>query len=149
MATKQDSPSGPAATSASTLRYARERAGLSVRTAASRAGVSRSTLSAYERGARTPSLDRLCDILEALGFAIYLELEPRVRERNGVARGEELLQVIRLAEQFPPRERPEINFLAILRDAAGRRAVASAEVPTPSVAPPERTTANRLPPVAT
>lgn len=144
MATNQDSPPGPAATSASTLRYARERAGLTVRAAASRAGVSRSTLSAYERGARTPSLDRLCDILEALGFAIYLELEPRVRERNCVPRGEELLQVIRLAEQFPPRERPEINFLAILRDAAARQAGA-----VPSAPPPEPPNAKGLPPVAT
>lgn len=145
MATNQDSPLGPAATSASTLRYARERAGLSVRTAASRVGVSRSTLSAYERGARTPSLDRLCDILEALGFAIYLELEPRVRERNGVPRGEELMQVIRLAERFPPRERPEINFLAILRDAAARQAEAVPSAPPP----PDPPNAKGLPPVAT
>ena len=120
-------PARPASTSAATLRYARERAGLSVRGAASRAGVSASTLSAYERGARTPSLDRLCDILEALGFSVRLELEPRVRERSGVARGEELMQVIRLAEQYPPRERPEIKFLSILRDAAARRASAGTE----------------------
>ena len=149
MATKQDGPSGPAATSASTLRYARERAGLSVRAAASRAGVSRSTLAAYERGARTPSLDRLCDILEALGFAIYLELEPRVRERNGVPRGEELLQVIRLAEQFPPRERPEINFLSILRDAAARQAEAVPRAATPGAPPPGPPNAKGLPRVAT
>ncbi len=106
--------------SASTLRYARQRAGVSLRTAAERAGVSRSTLSAYERGARTPSLDRLFGILEALGFAVRIELEPRVREKNGVPRGEELVQVIRLAEQFPPRDRPEISFLSILRGAARR-----------------------------
>lgn len=123
MATAQPQMSGAdrsASTSAATLRYARERAGLSVRSAAGRAGVSASTLSAYERGARTPSLDRLCIILEALGFAVRLELEPRVRERNGVPRGEELMQVIRLAEQYPPRERPEIQFLSILRDARRR-----------------------------
>ena len=96
--------------SASTLRYARQRAGVSLRTAAERAGISRSTLSAYERGARTPSLDRLFGILEALGFAVRIELEPRVREKNGVPRGEELVQVIRLAEQFPPRDRPRFPF---------------------------------------
>lgn len=52
MATAQPQMSGAdrsASTSAATLRYARERAGLSVRSAAGRVGVSASTLSAYEK----------------------------------------------------------------------------------------------------
>ena len=107
--------------SADTLRYARERAGLSLAAAAKRAGISRSALAAYERGTRTPSLERLFRTLEALSFAVRIELEPRIRERNGVARGDELVEVIRLAERFPPRERLVILLRNILRDAAAKR----------------------------
>lgn len=113
--------------SADTLRYARERSGLSLTEAAKRAGISRSALAAYERGARTPSLERLFSTLEALSFAVRIELEPRIRERNGVARGDELVEVIRLAEQFPPRERPVILLRDILRDAAAKRDARSAQ----------------------
>ena len=108
------------AVGADTLRYARQRAGLSLRDAARRAGVSPSALAAYERGARTPSLDKLFGILHALGFAVRIELEPRVRERDGVPRGEELVEVIRLAEHYPPRRRPPISLRSILRDAAAK-----------------------------
>lgn len=108
--------------SAETLRYARRRVGLTLRDAARRAGVSHAALSAYERGARTPSLDKLFGILHALGFAVRIELEPRIRERNGVPRGEELVEVIRLAEHYPPRERPPPPSLRdILRDAAAKK----------------------------
>lgn len=107
--------------SADTLRYARKRSGLSLTAAAKRAGISRSSLAAYERGTRTPSLERLFSTLEALSFAVRIELEPRIRERDGVARGDELVEVIRLAEQFPPRERPVILLRDILRDAAAKR----------------------------
>ena len=108
--------------SADTLRYARKRSGLSLTEAAKRAGISRSSLAAYERGTRTPSLERLFSTLEALSFAVRIELEPRIRECDGVARGDELVEVIRLAEQFPPRERPVIILRDILRDAAAKRA---------------------------
>ena len=113
--------------SADTLRYARKRSGLTLTEAAKRAGISRSSLAAYERGTRTPSLERLFSTLEALSFAVRIELEPRIRERDGVARGDELVEVIRLAEQFPPRERPVILLRDILRDAAAKRAARSAQ----------------------
>ena len=80
---------------------------------------------------RTPSLDRLFGILESLGFAVRIELEPRVRERNGMPRGDELVEVIRLAEQYPQRHRPEVSFLSILRDA-------KAKVPESSDTAPRR-----------
>ena len=115
-------PAQMTSVSADTLRYARQRAGLSLREAARRGGVSHSALSAYERGLRTPSLDKLFGILHALGFAVRIELEPRVRERNGVPRGEELVEVIRLAEHYPPRERPQISLLSILREGAAKKA---------------------------
>lgn len=112
---------------ADTLRYARERAGLSLRAAAARAGIAPSSLFAYERGVRSPPAAPLFEILESLGQSVRIELEPRIRERNGVPRGEELVQVIRLAEQFPPRHRPEIKFLSILEEAKRRNASASAD----------------------
>ena len=107
--------------SAETLRYARERTGLSLTEAAKRAGISRSSLAAYERGTRTPSLERLFLTLEALSFAVRIELEPRIRERDGVPRGDEMVEVIRLAEKFPPRTRPMIILRDILREAAAKR----------------------------
>ena len=113
-----------ATVSAKMLRYARQRAGLSLSAAAERASVSRSALSAYESGVRLPSLEKLLGILESLEFSVRIELAPRVRERDGVPRGEELAQVIRLAEQYPRRDRPEISFLSILRGAAERQAAA-------------------------
>ena len=121
-------PGGPgfAHISAETLRYARKRTGLSLTETARRAGISRSSLAAYEQGTRTPSLERLFRTLEALSFAVRIELEPRIRERNGVPRGEEMVEVIRLAEKFPPRERPVIILRNILREAAAKRGRARA-----------------------
>ena len=113
--------------SAETLRYARERTGLSLTEAAKRAGISRSSLAAYERGTRTPSLERLFLTLEALSFAVRIELEPRIRERDGVPRGDEMVEVIRLAEKFPPRERPMIILRDILREAAAKRGTNSTD----------------------
>ena len=111
------------------LRYARQRAGLSLSATAERANVSRAALSAYESGVRLPPLEKLLGILESLEFTVRIELEPRVRERDGVPRGEELAEVIRLAEQYPRRDRPEISFLSIPRSAAERRAAAKTSNP--------------------
>lgn len=106
---------------ARTLRSARERAGLSLREAAKRAATSHSALSAYERGERTPTLATFFHILEALGFAVRVELDPRIRQHGGVDRGEELEQVLQLAERFPARERPEVVFSSIVAKPAERR----------------------------
>ena len=86
-----------------TLRDARERSGLSLRALARRAGTSHPTLLAYERGRKVPAATTLLRILEACGFAVDLTLSPRVRERDGLDRGEELRQVLELADQFPVR----------------------------------------------
>ncbi len=87
--------------SATVLRNARQRAGLSLREAALRAGTSHATLSAYETGRKTPSVDNFLRILESLGYAVNFELHPRIRQADGLDRGEELAQVLQLAEQFP------------------------------------------------
>ncbi|MBM4244223.1 MAG: helix-turn-helix transcriptional regulator [Deltaproteobacteria bacterium] len=93
---------------AGTLREARLAAGLTLRAAAERAGTSHATLVAYEAGRKSLTLTTLARILSAYGFAADLELSPRIRERNGLARGRELEEVLLLAEQFPSRPRREL-----------------------------------------
>jgi transcriptional regulator with XRE-family HTH domain len=85
------------------LESARQRAGLSLRETARRAGTSHATLKAYETGAKTPSVATLLRILDACGFAVDFELSPRIRWQDGIYRGDELEQVLRLAGQFPAR----------------------------------------------
>ena len=93
---------------ADTLREARLAAGLTLRAAAERAGTSHATLAAYEAGRKSPTLTTLARLLRAYGFAADIELSPRIRERNGLERGKELEEVLRLAEQFPSRQRKEL-----------------------------------------
>ena len=91
-------------TAGQVLQTARRRAGLSLRELAGRAGTSHSTLSAYETGAKAPSVATLERIVRAAGFALDLELVPR-RDR-----GRELEQVLELAAQFPARHDPHLRF---------------------------------------
>ncbi|MEQ8485826.1 MAG: helix-turn-helix transcriptional regulator [Pseudomonadales bacterium] len=88
---------------AATLRRARLDAGLSLRELAARAGTSHPTIAAYEKGAKTPGAATFLRLLEACGYGADIVLSPRIRERDGLDRGEELEQVLRLAEQFPVR----------------------------------------------
>ena len=83
------------------LREARYRVGCSLREAARRAGTSHATLHAYESAAKIPSVATFLRILDALGFAVELDLHPRIRWQDGIPRGEELESVLALAEQFP------------------------------------------------
>jgi transcriptional regulator with XRE-family HTH domain len=88
---------------AATLRQARLDARLSLRELAARAGTSHATIAAYEKGAKTPGAATFLRLLEACGYGVDIRLFPRIRERDGLDRGEELEQVLRLAEQFPVR----------------------------------------------
>ena len=92
------------------LRRAREAAGLSLRSAAERAGTSHATLAAYESGRKTPGLNTYLRILSAYGYAADIELSPRIREVDGYARGEELEEVLALAEQFPARHAKKLPY---------------------------------------
>lgn len=85
------------------LREARHAAGLTLRALAGRAGTSHSTLLAYEKGAKMPSISTFLRVLEACDFAVDLSLRRRVRRRQTLMRGEELEQVLMLAEAFPNR----------------------------------------------
>jgi len=86
---------------ADTLRDTRLRAGLSLRELGRRAGTSHATLLAYERATKVPTTTTFFRILEAAGNAVDLNIQPRIRVRDGIPRGEELIAVLELAEQFP------------------------------------------------
>jgi transcriptional regulator with XRE-family HTH domain len=95
---------------AALLRSARTRAGLSLRGAATRALTSHPALAAYESGRKSPTIATLLRILESYGFAADIELSPRIRERDGVPRGEELEAALALAESFPARPSATLAF---------------------------------------
>lgn len=92
------------------LRNARQRAGLSLRELARRAGTSHSTLATYEAGYKTPSVDTLERIVRAAGFALDLELSPRMRGDAGYDRGCELIEVLELAAAFPARHKRRMSY---------------------------------------
>ncbi len=85
------------------LSDARLEAGLSLRDLAQKAGTSHATLSAYEKGRKVPSVTTFLRILEACGNVVDIRLQRRIREADGIARGDELESVLALAAQFPVR----------------------------------------------
>lgn len=97
---------------AALLQTARTNAGLTLRELAARANTSHSTLSAYEHGAKTPSVDTFDRIIRAAGFSLDGHLARRVRidPRTGLRRGEELAAVLELAAQFPARHHDDLRF---------------------------------------
>ncbi len=94
---------------ATLLRRARTRSGLSLRHLATRAGTSHATLSAYEAGRVHPSVDTLQRIARAAGFGLTIDVVPLVDRLEG-GRGDELLQVLDLAAQFPARHTPDLRY---------------------------------------
>lgn len=92
-----------------TINDAITRSGRSLRNIAARAGTSHATLIAYRKGRKTPSATNLLKLLEACGYSADIQLRPRIREANGLARGDELEAVLRLAEQFPQRHEPTLR----------------------------------------
>jgi transcriptional regulator with XRE-family HTH domain len=82
--------------SATTLRLARERSGLSLRGLAARAGTSHSALAAYEAGRVHPSFDKVRHIVACAGFDLEVTLVPRPG-RSDVDRGWESDEVSTLA----------------------------------------------------
>ncbi|MDZ7669479.1 MAG: helix-turn-helix transcriptional regulator [Gammaproteobacteria bacterium] len=95
---------------ASALHSARHEAGLSLRELAARAGTSHATVLAYEQGTKVPGAATFVRLLEACGYAMEIRLDRRIRERDGLARGDELEQVLRLAEQFPVRMPKRMDY---------------------------------------
>ncbi len=97
-------------TSRQLLSEALSRKGLSLREMARRAGTSHATISAYMSGRKSPSMDTLMRIVGACDFAVDFDLRPRVREANGLSRGEELEAVLRLADEFPANPVKDPNY---------------------------------------
>ena len=94
---------------ASLLQRARANSGLSLRHLAERAGTSHSTISAYEAGHVNPSMHTVERIIRAAGFGLTIDLVPIV-DNAAHNRGNELLQVLELAAQFPVRHSPDLRF---------------------------------------
>ena len=105
-----DTDSARARRMAHTLQRARESARLTLRELGQRAGTSHSTLSAYEKAQKVPSVATFLRILEGCGFAVDIHLSPRIRERGGLERGKELEQALELARQFPARHARKLNY---------------------------------------
>ncbi len=83
------------------VRQIRERKSLSLRELGALASTPHATLSAYERGRRSPSLENVDRIARAVNLDITITLTTRIRESDGLPRGEELAQALLLAAEFP------------------------------------------------
>jgi transcriptional regulator with XRE-family HTH domain len=86
----------------------RRRSGLSLRELAKRAGTSHATLSAYEHGRVSPTIDTVMRVAAASGYVIEIRLVPLPADAN--ERGRELEAVLDLAGEFPARHerRPQM-----------------------------------------
>jgi len=92
------------------IRTARRRSKLSLRSLAARAGTSHATLSAYENGRVDPTTTVLSRIIAATGYSLEVTLLGIPSDIEGISRGEELIAVLELAEQFPARHASKLEF---------------------------------------
>ena len=88
----------------------RTRAGLGLRQAARRAGTSHATLCAYEKNKKMPSVATFLRLVESYNFSLEVSLQPRIRQRNELKRGDELIEVLNLADQFPASPPEKMQF---------------------------------------
>ncbi len=98
---------------AATLREARRRAGLSQTALARRTGTSQATISAYETGAKEPSVSTLTRLLAATGHSLEVTegmptTEPSAKELR--RRGRILAEVTALAEALPSRRSRKLGY---------------------------------------
>ena len=91
-----------------TLRAARRRALMSLRQLAARAHTSHATIAAYEAGRVAPTTDTVDRLVRAAGFELEVTLVREVPDHEG--RGQELFDVLALAEQFPARHQRSLQF---------------------------------------
>ena len=92
----------PNVDAAAVIREARQRAGMSLRELARRAGTSHSAIAAYEAGRRSPTTATLDRIVRAAGFKLDATISRRIYGDND-DRGVELEAVLALAGEFPVR----------------------------------------------
>jgi transcriptional regulator with XRE-family HTH domain len=92
------------------IRTARSRSGLSLRALAARAGTSHATLSAYENGRVDPTTTVLLRIVAATGGSLETTLLGVPSDLEGLSRGEELIAALQLAEEFPARHASALDY---------------------------------------
>ena len=99
---------------AQVLRTARQRAGLTQQALAARAGTSQATLSAYETGRKTPSVETLTRLLAATGSRLSIEPAARpvvqVSDKQLRKAGRTLVQALDLAAALPARRKARLRF---------------------------------------
>lgn len=104
---------------AAILRDARGHAGLTQAELAQRAGTSQATISAYEHGRKSPSIETLGRLLAATGTRLTATpaSTPVVRPTKAqLARaGRALVDVMLLAEALPTRHTPDLRFPPLTR----------------------------------
>jgi transcriptional regulator with XRE-family HTH domain len=85
------------------IRTVRRRGQWSLRSLGAAAHTSHATLSAYESGRVTPTVDTLDRVVRSAGFDVHPRLTRRVTAVGGLDRGSELAAVLLVAAQFPVR----------------------------------------------
>ncbi|MCB1038710.1 MAG: helix-turn-helix transcriptional regulator [Acidimicrobiales bacterium] len=92
------------------LRTCRVQRGLSLRELGVRASTSHSTLAAYEAGRKVPGADTLVRILRATGHDLVIgSVAIDLTGDGGRSRGEQLEEVLALADQLPRRHAPTLD----------------------------------------
>lgn len=89
------------------LAAARRQSRLTLRALAVRAGTSHSALAAYEAGRVTPGVETLDRIVRAAGLRLNIQLLPEIDLAD---RGEQLREVLELADMFPSRPAAELDY---------------------------------------
>lgn len=97
-----------------TLREARERAGITQAELARRTGTSQATISAYESGRKQPAVETFARLLAAAGSRLVVEPDrppvvvPSARQRARSART--LLDVLALAQALPTDHNERLRY---------------------------------------
>jgi transcriptional regulator with XRE-family HTH domain len=98
----------------SSLRAARQRAGLTQAALARRSGTSQATISAYESGRKQPSVDTLNRLLRVAGWRLAVipsSPVPRRPSRAQLVRADRALRdVLALAQALPARHERELRY---------------------------------------
>lgn len=91
------------------IRTARERAGLSQRELARRAGTSAAAVCLYETGQRSPGVDTLRRLVAATGATLELAVRPLGEAVDVAANARALEEVLDLADHLPQRPQPALT----------------------------------------
>lgn len=96
------------------LKYARRKSGLTSRQLAENAGTSHSTILAYENARKIPSTTTFLRLLHACNYSVDFVLSPRIRGDINNLKGQELEEVLNLAEEFPVEHEATLPYPALI-----------------------------------